>query len=551
MADDLPIDIDYVKFLDWLVDRRRVSRGWYASLKAARVLLRSAEHELPENSQLSIPRTYFDVIDALAIIADKSKQPPFEGASDTDVLGRYTHPASRALSSAKSSYESGSAYLAEAAQLLVRNADVEAPAIRADMSRCKETIAECARKEGPTIRAASDAKDRFHAACAEYDVNPDDAADFETSVQSYIDKKAPDLLRAAVMSVKDERVIAALQHYGEFVEYTCSPVASDDGMYEETTETSLEVVCPTLREVVDGQEESLIRATLKENSSGVTAGIDWGSELEVTGGGNDSGGVTEVDWGIEIDASGTAVADEAASTSAASINRGDESTATTTIHSDDSTAAKTPNTAKADVKDVGESKPAGGITLSDKRTREQLSNDLLELKAFLTQRQAELSRAADTQVSLVLQQAGSVPARIRDVDTSRVSEMLSGVSDALENVCGSDVRRILALQQADSSSTNTYGNVAEETGVQRVARGLAEKMRATRRVEASIQALGERKLQASNELAALQPQFEALACGTRTLIRRVEENLRELYRGREVNILGDINVTFPADEYGG
>jgi CDK5 regulatory subunit-associated protein 3 len=251
MADDLPIDIDYAKFLDWLLDRRRVSRGWHASLKAARVLLRSAADALPAGAALPAPTSYYSLLAALAAVEDTSLPPPFPGARDTDMLNRYSHPTSRAWSSARASYESGAAFLAEAAQALVRATDVEAPAIRTEVARLRETIADCARKEGPATRAAADARARFCAACEELGVAGGGGADFEREIRATVDADAPALLREVVAAAKDARIAAGLAHYAAFTAYVCaSEVPGDEGGGDGN-------LCAALAAVVDGDVDAL------------------------------------------------------------------------------------------------------------------------------------------------------------------------------------------------------------------------------------------------------------------------------------------------------
>jgi hypothetical protein len=545
MADELPIDIDYAKFLDWLVDRRRVSRGWHASLKAARVLLRSAADAMPPDSSMAAPTSYFEAVDALELLADKTKPEPFPSARATDVLGRYSHPTSRAWSSAKSSYESGCAFLAEAAQALVRNTDIEASAIRGEMARLKDTLTDCARKEGPAVRAAADAKERFHAACLEYDISSDDAGtDFEAAIRRDVEHKAPALLRRAVAGAKLPLISEALSYYCDFVDFALSDVTSEDDsdpqnegcVKDEKVDSGL---CSSLNVVITGREEELIRsvhdatATSAEN----TAAVDWG-ELDAGAEGSaftdDKGGDVGVDWGIEIDAGGSALAAIAA-----------ERTEDVSISSSDISGRHDGGAGIdwGDLDIVGMDQPLEveptpkdtAFSLANEQFREAYMNDLLELRAFLKQRITELLRGSDTQISLVLQQIRNVPDSIRLVDAMSVQAMARAVDEAYDAVAGAEARHVLGLQASGEAVT-------------RCARDLLEKMHVAIRLERNISVLAARKAQTADQLRATLPTFYALAVQTRQMKKRTEEKLQTFYRGREVNILGEINVVFPPED---
>lgn len=531
MAEDLPIDIDYAKFLDWLVDRRRVSKGWHSSLKAARVLLRSAADSRPAGCTRPAPASYYELVDTLAHLEDKSRPPPFPGARDTDMLARYAHPTARAWASARSSYESGSAYLAEAAQALVRAADVEAPAIRAEMARLRETIAECARKEGPTTRAAADAQDRFKAACREMGVAYAPGLDFERAIRAAVEEQTPTLLRRAVEAGKDPKVEEALVYYNKFVRYCFDSIESES---ESEAMSDTPGSFRTLNAVIGGDADVLIRRHLEKDNVACSGeagsgGVDWGSLIE-TEQGVDTAESGDIDWGIEIDASGAAEIDNV-KLIAPNDEGGcgvEDSGVPGGIDWGDISA--TP----AEEKQVSIAETENSLTLADGLSRERYVIDLLELKAFLMQRLAEVSRSSDSQVALVLQQAQGVPEYVRSVDAGQVEKMLAKVEFALDQIAGPSARRILGLQ-------------ASSDAVERSARGLSEKLHTATRLDGSIGALADRKAAASEELRALTPEFDALASSCRVLIKRTEEKLTALYKRRSVHILGEINVIFPAD----
>jgi CDK5 regulatory subunit-associated protein 3 len=536
MGDDLPIDIDYAKFLDWLLDRRRVAKSWHTSLKAARVLLRTAADSLPADATLTAPTDYYSLILTLTALEDKSIPPPFPGARDTDLLTRYSHPTSRAWSSARSSYESGSAYLAEAAQTLVRAADVEAPALRGEMARLRETIAECARKEGPTTRAAADARARFCAACEDMGVSSAEGVDFEREIRAAVDAQAPRLLAEAVAAAKDARVADALGYYEECTAWTCGSAVSENGDdVDGEGEGECRKLYATLAGVIEGDVDDLIApvaaAAVGDVGGGEAVGeVDWrclmSSDAVETG--DTGGGGAAIDWGIEIDAAGAA--DDVAVDDIGHI--ADENTGGGGIGIDwcDLSGRLPADSAGEEVAPAAKD----ALTLADPTTWECYANDLLELGAFLSQRMAELSRSSESQISLVLQQSGVVPASVRAVDAAAVASLATGVAAAADAVGGRAARRALGLQGSADA-------------VRRAARDLSERRHAAARLEGAIGVLAARRAAAAAELRGLAPRFETLARETREVISETERRLSAIYRGREVNILGEINVVFPVE----
>jgi CDK5 regulatory subunit-associated protein 3 len=537
MSDIVDLDLDYTKLLDWLQDRRRITRSWHSSLKAARVLLRSAAGTIPPSCALAAtpPSSYYPLVAVLDVIADKSCPPPFPGARDVDYLNRYSHPATRAWAAARSSYESDSAYLAEAAQTLVRNADVEAPALRAEMTIQRESIAEIARKEGPTIRAAAEAKARFVSACEHFgmsDAVQGAGIDFEQALRGAVARRAPVLLRLAIDVAKQPALADALEYYCNFVSYACgSPVSND------TDEENR--LCHTLFEVVYGDRDALVAPGLKgfvsDAADAPSGEVDWGSSIVPTSTDAGESIAREVGARSDRDVVGSGVI---ADMEALDINiEQDIDLVTDEIGASGIDWEISIPATEVDVTVSGnvDNSVKSLITLADSAIRESYKNDLRELRAFLTQRSVELSVGAGTQVSLVLQQSRGVPDTVRTVDLGRVEKMIMAVNCALDSVLGSDVSRVLSLQ-------------ASGDAVSRAARDLTDKLQACARMETSIVALASRKITARDEFGTLGRKFNALAAESRELIRLTEEKLEKIYKGKRVHILGEINIIFAAPE---
>lgn len=523
-SSDLPLDIDHAKLLQYLLDRRLVSKTYGPSLKAAKIFLRSAASTLPEASAIPAPTTHGALLRALATLADTSLAPPFPAARDTDILNRYTHPTSRAWTSARVAYETGGAHLAEAAQILVRACE-DAAVMKRERTRLVEVVQDAGRREGGVARGAAEARERFRSAFDGMGVGEE--GDFEVAIAEKVRFRAPEVLRRAVEVARAGQVGIALQYYRDFVDYA----GEGEG----------EAFCEKLKEVLEGDLEEIIGEVPEAGLGSVdlkgaeAREINWegmmSSERGLKAGGGDDvvGNGADIDWGIEIDGAGDAAADD---NSGGDFTVGDSDADVGSGGGIDSGDCASPSL-PADLCVGGTASQV--LSLSDASTRSQYANDLLELSSFLTQRGVELERAFACTASLELMQSGDVPDTIRNVDASAVGKLLDAVADATFAIAGDGPSRVLMLQGSLKA-------------VAKAARELGEKKHAATRMDTSVGGLARRKEAAKAELRVLGPKFEEMRRDMRNLLRETEQKIAKLCKGKEVHILGEINIIFPADD---
>eukprot|EP00177_Eucheuma_denticulatum_P002257 GFKZ01004044.1.p1 GENE.GFKZ01004044.1~~GFKZ01004044.1.p1 ORF type:complete len:533 (+),score=100.50 GFKZ01004044.1:258-1856(+) len=526
--EELPIDIDYAKFLPWLIDRRRVPRDWHTHLKSARSLLRHAINSTPPAarstlkltppSPLTPPLSYFQVLDVLNALTAADAPPTWQAGAEKDLLGRYKGPTSRAWAAVVAAFEHKYAYLADCAQALTRNADVEAPAMKQAIARLQRDAAELVRRDAPAVRAAAEAKERFQVACAEFELPPDGDPDYYQLLEMEVDRRVPVLLREAVRCVKTDVFVEALAYYAGFSEYVRGDGSAGD-------------LCPTVRKVMEGDIDELVRSVRREVELATGGdGVDWDIEFSSHEPGSDATPV-EIDWGIEIDASG--VADITADAVQEEEGNGGEEARESPIDWNE-TADSLEGSGGEELVDTGDvsSKPP---TLADPAFREMFLNDLIELDAFLAQRAAEATRFGDTDTGLIMQQATGTPNPIKAVDTQKIGALQEAVGMAMSAINSADTRRMLALQ-------------SDSKRLDRAARAILEKKHVAERSHAAIDVLRKRRSKAQEDLATELPKLAELEVVTRDIKRRTEVALSALYKGRTVNILGEINNIFPNGE---
>lgn len=526
-----PIDIDYAKFLDWLIDRRRIPRNWHTLLKSARTLSRTAQSQTPSSLQieLNLPPSelhtnlhYHVVRETLTILTSSS--PPKEApAADKDLLSRYKSPLLRAWADAAAAFERSHIYLADAAQLLTHNANIEAPAIKADIALLNSDIADAGRREGPAIHAASEARNRFNDACHDFDLDPK-TADFQQQLRATVERRVPCVLALAVEKAKQPQFNDAIEYYQQFAAFVAG---RQDGA----------ILCPTARRVMKGDIAALTAPGMaKEELRPDFEELDWTEVSMIRAKSESSGSVdnVEIDWGIEVDTSGAdaSVSNDDMNDGSAGLEEheklgidwGDGEMKVEPIDWNKSTQPQSVQE---------ETSCASCFTLADANTRERYLNDLLELETFLSQRDAEMRRTGESQVGIVVQQAVTSCESAPRADRDNVAQMWEGVKAAIREVNSEETRRLLALQ-------------AQPRRLERAARDVLEKKMVAERLEAAIDVLRKRRARSIDELAVLGPRLKELGVITRMVITETEKALEQLYQGRKVHILGEINNIFPA-----
>lgn len=431
------------------------------------------------------------------------------------MLGRYKAPTSRAWASVVAAFEHKYTYLADCAQLMTRNADVEAPALKDSISRLQREAAELVRREALAVRSAADARERFEAACAEFELATEGHPDYFQLLERAVDRKVPVLLQEAVGCVKRGAFGEAMACYALFAGYLRGDGVGGD-------------LCITLRKVMEGDVEELVRPVSRD--AGLVAGDDRvdGYMSQVASHEAGSGVAPEVEWGIEVEATGAA---DVTADSAQEEQGNDGAVAGDSRIDWNETVDSLDGNGGMEHMDRGDASPEA-LTLADPAVREMFLNDLIELDAFLAQRASELSRLGDTDAGLIMQQAAGTPELIKAVDMLKIKPLQEAVEMAINAINSADTRRMLALQ-------------SDRNRLERAARAIIEKKNVAERTHAAIDVLRTRRSKAQEELAIELPKLAQIGVVTRDVKRRTEVALSALYKGRTVNILGEINNIFP------
>eukprot|EP00737_Agarophyton_chilense_P000318 gb/GEZJ01000361.1/.p1 GENE.gb/GEZJ01000361.1/~~gb/GEZJ01000361.1/.p1 ORF type:complete len:540 (-),score=106.72 gb/GEZJ01000361.1/:3457-5076(-) len=520
----LPIDIHYNKFLHWLIDRRTIPPKWAAHLAAARTLTRTALAATPDHLRhaLQIPQLtahqnlpYFTVRAYLQTLVSHHLPP------HNDVLGRYKSPVLRAWADAAAAFEKRHVYLADAAQLLTHNTNNEATAIKATIARLNQTLADFARREAQLIRSAADADQRYQNTLHHYNLQPDERYDFHSQLQNHLHEQLPLALQRAVHQTRSPHFQACVKYYHAFATYVSELNHSD--------------VCTALDIVMNADIDAL---TAPPKSAPPAHAVEYDPMPSVEHNLDPSDSAeAPIDWGIEIGQSGSAshpleLPDTTDSSQSAAVTTDGKPDSPPQGEIDWSAVMGELNNSLDQSTQPVEATPLQCVTLLDAVFREQYFNDLTELQAFLAQRQREVKQLSNSEVALALQQSNSAPIEIKSVDIDSLVQMCATVDEAIHAINGADTRKLLAMQ----SSTKL---------LERTAKSVLEKKHVAQRTRAAIDVLRKQRAAAVVQLTEETAKMENVAEETRRIIKETEDALSQLYDGRVVNIVGEINVVFP------
>lgn len=559
-ADDrpLPIDVDYAKCLPWLIDRRRVPRDWHLQLKTARTLARSALAQTSPEIRASLALlsdlsahealTYFQVRSSYRQLTAKDA-PEQWGSTQLDMLGRHVDPVRRAWKNALAAFEKNHVFLADLAQNIVRNVDIEAPALRARIAKLTTDAADLARKDGPAVRAVMDAIERFRHECAQYDIDPEVGPhdDFHSLLSQFIDARMPVLLHDAVVALKDLQTVVSF--YRRFADFVGRPPSTNQSDKRKDLASSL---CPVLTSVFTVPEESLVRpiATSKSCSAKELSSIDVHASAPTDGDLLHDASTTnnrceEIEWEIEIDDSGVGdvsvegAPNEDIDWSIDAGNEGDSAPlgAETAKESKEASSAIDWNiTVDSVVDDALETKQRSisqDITLVDGAVRRAVLNDVYELRAFLDSRLSDAARVQNAHVALSVQLKSSMGPELSRVSEEDLQDMRDRVEHTIDTLASQKARHILAMYDLPRTRDRT-------------ARTVRDKRLAVDRLHNDVSCLSARRTRVTDVLAEESSKLAQLAKDTWQIIEILEQELSMIYGGREVHILGEIHSVFPA-----
>uniref|UniRef100_A0A8C7M3N8 CDK5 regulatory subunit associated protein 3 n=1 Tax=Oncorhynchus kisutch TaxID=8019 RepID=A0A8C7M3N8_ONCKI len=502
---NLPIDIQTSKLLDWLVDRRHCSLKWQSAVMSIREKINAAMQDMPENEEIKelLSGSYIHYFHCLRIV-DILRGTE---ASSKNIFGRYSSQRMKDWQEIVSLYEADNVYLAEVASLLSRTVSYEGPALRKQVAKAQQLQQELSRRETECQSSAADLRERFYAGCKQYGIMGENVA---RELQALVKDLPTTLVEVGRDTAKLEEQI---QLYTAFTNFLCDwdePVLpmltfaqkrGNTTFYEWRTGKAPAVIeRPVMEEAPPDTVTEETWLHLETNvmltvSISLSIQIDWGDLGCGTGAEGTQDVITVedggVDWGIK---------------------------------------SETP--IEIEILDMGTDCPEGVARgedalsiLETPQTRSQYIDELMELEVFLTQRQSEMGEEGNVVAMCQFQLAPSI---IQGQTCQRIQEMLAEVRHLLERLTNLRMQHLFMIQ-------------ASPRYVERVSEVLRQKLKQADILVLKRATLAEKRQEALEEQATLEPRIDLLAQRTHQLHKLIETDISKRYNNRPVNLMG-VNV---------
>lgn len=494
---NLPIDIQTSKLLDWLLDRRHCNLKWQSAVKAIREKINAAIQDMPENEEIKqlLSGSYIHYFHCLRIVEILKGTE----ASSKNIFGRYSSQRMKDWQEIVSLYEADNVYLAEVASLLSRNVSYEGPALRKQLAKAQQLQQELSRREVECQSSAADLRERYYAACKQYGIRGENVP---RELQALV-KDLPAVLEEVG---KDAATLEEqIQLYAAFTNFVCDwsePILPMLTFAQKRGNTTFyEWRTGTVPTVVDRPVvEEAPPETVTEDM------IDWGD----FGKGSDvTSGITVedgIDWGISLEPNSE-------DTGAGGIDWGDSEAAPIEI----------------EIVDAGTDCPEGVArgedalsVLENSQSRNQFIDELMELEVFLTQRLTEMGEEGDV---VAMSQFQLAPSVIQGQTREHVRELLSKVQDLLGRLTSLRMQHLFMIQ-------------ASPRYVERVSEVLRQKLKQADILVLKGATMVEKRQDALQEQSRLEPRVDLLAGCTRELQKLIEADISKRYHNRPVNLMG-------------
>ena len=651
--DDLPIDVHYDKLIDWLVDRKKVSKDWRKKLAGVHAKLSELARDLPntltKTHGLGVPDSslvdaagepqrwdYFRavlvrdrIVAGADLREDRSKSDP-DGSEFPDANANATDPSrdddtekenekektrglfgqltgkAKAWDDVVRMYEKDALHLPECGSTMTRFADYDAPFARREKERLAKQLGDAERREAEHRRSAAAAKEKFAKMC--FDVfGTEKGATIAESVdgdkndkndlsffQSLVDGLADGLdavFDAAVAAARSDAVGEAAEHYARWTDWAHGERIRAGLVSQETGESldgrvTVESLTPhlaRLRAMATSAEAELIGRDFEKSRKAAekdaedaafasTSDVDVATDVEVAtsadgaqveppaGGIDWDVGVVDakveppaggIDWdvGVAAESTGTPAAVEidwdvgdvvevevdetiGVETIEAPIEidwdvRGfvvedaGDARAETNVEKETNGFVSTKTLAETN----DSSSSSFGRAFTDREFRACVLDDLLELRAFLTQRAADAGASGE---SATLLASAPPEIRARFGDAAELTKLAAACEEPV---------RVLA--------EDTAGRLLLVSASERYRKRLANDLVTAGRLESKFCVFADDARQKRDETRRSLRREALKAEASRKALREVkrfaERAISTMYKGRTVHIIGEIN----------
>lgn len=507
---DIPIDIHTLKLQDWLVSRRIVPKTIQKNIKEIRTKISNALQDMPANDQLikllsGTNINYYHCKEIVEILKQTEKE-------TKSVFGTYGSQRMKDWQEILRMYEKDNVYLAESAQIYVRNANYEVPGVRKQMTKLEQQSEECLKRVQDLGKPESQLLAEHASLLQQLGVKGENLREEFLQVLS----KLPDMYANSIRDVSkleeainlfsdgsNKQNFPILRHLIEFGNTTVYQyVHKEEPLTVEEPPIKLNLN-DAFSSSADDNEIDFGGDDNGATSSTISAEIIDFGELNLDGknsvvdsDGNDG----DIDWGIE---SGPSEAVE--------INF-------------DIPIEEYGIVIEGTGMDGGIAKGEKAYTILDSPPyRDRFLDEIYELDAFLRMRLYELSQLdASSNIMFSLMDC------ISTYDAESIRKMLRNIEQILDAVCNEQTRHLFQLKHSPK-----YADL--------IATKLRQMTKAVDKIRDTKEVLKKRSLELKQQRLDLNPVLAELISQTKKLQLHIENDISKRYKNRVVNLIGGAN----------
>jgi len=501
---DIPIDIQYNKLVEWLISRRHCNIKWQTSAQVVKSKIVDALKDMPGTKEMkellqgSYPH-YYKCKQIVDLLKDTEK--------DTkNIFGRYSSQRMKDWQEIMKLYEKENLHLAELSSRLLRNVSYEIPETKKQIAKCGQMQQECEKKMKDCERKTDEVERNYSIECGKIGIEGKQVKYELIKLAEHIGVELDEI------AVACKQLLPIVEYYMAFVEFT----VGSDKFNDEITPISKHISKygnTTVYQWKYGKiPDKIIRNDKQfdqEEENTIEDQIDWGFDGDVTSADD------VIDFDIDVDDCGIVVEDESGNNE----NNGFEIVSV----SDLSQAAQHADESY----EVAENDEADTI-LENLQIRTDFINELIELRAFLLQRQHESSSVSGGDNLLQINQFQQAPSVLQLTSLDEIELMTSQVDDVYNRL--TSTRLVYLCRILDSPKF-----------VERLASTLKRQLALTSKYENEKMNLELRISESIVEEQNLYPKLQSLIAETKEWRKLIEKEIARLYNGRRVNLMGAIN----------
>ncbi|KAK7789713.1 hypothetical protein R5R35_014753 [Gryllus longicercus] len=517
MEQDIPIDIHTNKLLDWLVSRRHVNRDWQTHVLTIRAKINNAIQDMPVHEGIAKLLSgsyinYFHCKNIIEILRETE-------ASSRNIFGSYGSQRMKDWQEIVKLYEKDSVYLAEVAQMLMRNVNFEVPSLKKQIAKCEQLQTECDKQ-------VLDYQKRYNSMQNELKVLFKQLGIEGKKVKHELVarlQELPDIYNKVAENAK--LLSKAVEYYSAFVvlitgqEHPGGCVSmlkyliehGNTTTYEWTYgEAPIKIEEPPLIVNLEDEIENIENDTIDfgEDEGGIDFGDDNGNEIDFGENVVDESG--DIDWGNSTE-----------------VETAEVSTAEAQEIDFDISLEESGIVVESAGMEGGVAKDFNAYTILDNpKTRNMIIDDLMELQAFLKMRLFDMKGANDL-ISMSQMQSADTILQVQTPES--ILAMLDVVQVTLANLTSTSAQYLHNIKHS-------------ERFVEHMAHNVKQKESVMQRCKDSQDAARKRKVELQEEAKALQPRVQLIIKKTKELQKEIEQDISKRYKNRPVNIMGGVNM---------